>query len=273
MKKAIVSGSFDDLQLSHIDLLHAAAKSGPLQVLLLSDAAIAHRTGKPPKFTEAERKYLLESIRYVERVTLVDYAAQPDVVPDAWAVPPAVWIVDEAGHSAEKQTFCRARGLEYRCLTAKDLADCREPPLATPDFSSTRNRVIATGCFDWLHSGHVRFFEEVAVLGDLYVVVGHDDNIRLLKGEGHPLFIADQRRYMVQAVRFVKQALISTGHGWLDAEPEIERIRPHIYVVNEDGDRPEKRSYCEKLGIKYRVLKRLPKEGLPWRHSTLLRGF
>ena len=50
---------------------------------------------------------------------------------------------------------------------------------------------------------------------------------------------------MVQAsIRYVKQALISTGHGWMDAEPEIERIKPDMYAVNEDGDKPEKRAFC-----------------------------
>ena len=106
---------------------------------------------------------------------------------------------------------------------------------------STRQKVIVTGCYDWLHSGHVRFFEETSELGDLYVVVGHDENVRLLKGEGHPMFPQDERRYMVGAIKFVKQALISSGRGWMDAEPEIERIRPDIYAVNEDGDKPEKR--------------------------------
>jgi cytidyltransferase-like protein len=133
--------------------------------------------------------------------------------------------------------------------------------------------VIVTGCYDWFHSGHVRFFEEVSELGDLYVVVGHDDNVRMLKGEGHPLFPAAQRRYMAGAIRHVRKALISSGHGWLDAEPEIRRIRPDIYAVNEDGDRPEKREYCSAHGIEYRVLERLPKEGLPRRQSTELRGF
>jgi hypothetical protein len=67
--------------------------------------------------------------------------------------------------------------------------------------------------------------------------------------------------------------LISSGDGWLDAEPEILQIKPDIYAVNEDGDRPEKREYCEANGIEYRVLKRTPKEGLPRRQSTDLRGF
>jgi glycerol-3-phosphate cytidylyltransferase-like family protein len=103
--------------------------------------------------------------------------------------------------------------------------------------------------------------------------VGHDANVRLLKGEGHPLFPQDERRYLVQSIRYVKQALISTGHGWTDAEPEIALIKPDICAVNEDGDKPEKRSFCEAHGIQYVVLKRIPKEGLPQRQSTNLRGF
>jgi hypothetical protein len=78
---------------------------------------------------------------------------------------------------------------------------------------------------------------------------------------------------MVGAVRYVKQALVSTGWGWLDAEPEIARLRPDIYLVNEDGDKPEKREFCEAHGLRYVVLKRTPKEGLPRRSSTDLRGF
>ena len=110
-------------------------------------------------------------------------------------------------------------------------------------------------------------------MGDLYVVVGHDANIRLLKGQGHPLFPEAERRDMAGAVRYVKQALVATGDGWLDAEPEIKRLRPDIYAVNHDGDRPEKRAYCQAHGIEYRVLERIPKEGLPRRQSTNLRGF
>jgi cytidyltransferase-like protein len=130
-----------------------------------------------------------------------------------------------------------------------------------------------TGCYDWFHTGHVRFFEECSALGDLYVCAGNDENIRMLKGDGHPLFKQDERRYVVGSIRYVAQALINSGSGWLDAEPEIRRIQPHIYAVNEDGDKPEKRDYCKKHGIQYVVLKRTPKEGLPRRQSTDLRGF
>ena len=83
----------------------------------------------------------------------------------------------------------------------------------------------------------------------------------------------DERRYMVQSIRFVRQALISSGSGWMDAEPEIEKIRPDIYAFNEDGDKPEKREFCQKHGLEYVVLKRVPKEGLKSRESKILRGF
>jgi hypothetical protein len=59
----------------------------------------------------------------------------------------------------------------------------------------------------------------------------------------------------------------------MDAEPEIARIKPDIYAVNEDGDKPEKRAFCQQRGIDYVVLKRTPKVGLPRRESTILRGF
>jgi cytidyltransferase-like protein len=136
-----------------------------------------------------------------------------------------------------------------------------------------RKKVVVTGCYDWFHSGHVRFFEEVSAYGDLYVIVGHDANIRLLKGRGHPLLPQEERRYLAGSIRYVTQALISSGEGWVDAEPEIQRLKPDIYAVNEDGDRGGKREYCAQRGIQYLVLKRLPAPGLPGRSSTDLRGF
>jgi hypothetical protein len=71
----------------------------------------------------------------------------------------------------------------------------------------------------------------------------------------------------------VGRALVATGAGWLDAEPEIRAIKPDIYVVNEDGDRPEKKEFCTDNDIQYVVLHRAPRPGLPPRTSTDLRGF
>ena len=78
---------------------------------------------------------------------------------------------------------------------------------------------------------------------------------------------------MVSAVRYVTCALISSGMGWMDAEPEVIKYKPDSYLVNEDGDRPIKQEFCKKHNLEYIVLKRTPAEGLIRRSSTDLRGF
>jgi len=273
MQHSIVSGSFDDIRFRDIRFLEEASASGSLHVLLWSDDLIRTLTGKEPTFMEEERRYFLEAVRYVERVTVMDVPLDVNALPvEAWERP-LTWVVMEAEDAAEKRVFCSANNIQYRVVAESDLAQVSDMPQELSDVPAAAQKVVVTGCFDWLHSGHVRFFEETSELGDLYVVLGHDDNVKLLKGKGHPLFPEKQRRYMVQSIRFVKQALVSTGQGWMDAEPEIAVIKPDIYAVNEDGDKPEKRSFCEEHGLEYVVLKRLPKEGLPGRESTALRGF
>jgi cytidyltransferase-like protein len=272
MKTVVVTGSFDDLRSPHVRFLEEAAKLGDLHVLLWSDET-ARALGKEPKFAQKERLYLLRAIRYVSQVTLVTGQVDPNALPQIDALEPHMWVVDEQDDNAQKRAFCASRGLEYHVLCQDDLKGFPVLPYHAPDEPSSRKKVIVTGCFDWFHSGHVRFFEETSELGDLYVVLGHDENVRLLKGEGHPMFSQDERRYMVQSIRYVTQALISTGHGWMDAAPEIDRIQPDRYVVNEDGDKPEKRAFCAEHGLEYVVLKRTPKEGLEGRSSTNLRGF
>jgi cytidyltransferase-like protein len=282
MSSILVSGSFDDLRSPQVRLLHEASRLGAVQVLLWSDAQLSSVNGRPPKFRLEERRYLLEAIRCVRQVTVAEEPFDPDTIPGMGSLEGRVWAVGEADDRPARRAFAAECGLEYRVIPYRQLQgfpafEEPAPPGSTnsgeADPGPPNRKVLVSGCFDWFHSGHVRFFEEVSALGELFVVLGHDANVRLLKGEGHPLFPQEERRYLVQAVRHVKQALISTGGGWLDAEPEIEALRPDIYAVNEDGDKPEKREYCARHGIEYMVLKRTPKQGLPRRQSTTLRGF
>ena len=272
--RVLISGAFDDLRYPDIRFLDEAAQHGDVNVLLWSDPLVRRLRGQPPKFPAAERVYFLRSLRPVSQVEVVDSLASMDALPERLDSSPSTWVVREAEHNQAKEIFCRNRGLGYRVLTPRDLKGFPASPQPNADTGMPGGKkVIVTGCYDWLHSGHIRFFEEVRTHGELYVVLGHDANIRLLKGEGHPLFPQEQRRYVVGAVRFVTEALIATGHGWLDAEPEIERLKPDIYAVNEDGDKGGKREFCAKHGIQYLVLKRTPAPGLPPRSSTDLRGF
>jgi cytidyltransferase-like protein len=272
-KTVVVTGGFDDFKSQHVRLLEEASKLGDVRVLLWSDQTARALKGHAPNFPQAERLYLLQANRYVKDVRLITGPVDRDSIPHVGGTNPEIWVVEEASDNPRKRAYCELHRIEYLVLKKEGLKGFPVLPCDPKGERSSRKRVIVTGCYDWFHSGHVRFFEEVSGLGDLYVVVGHDANIKLLKGEGHPMFSQEERRYMVQSVRFVKQALISSGYGWMDAEPEVAVIKPHIYAVNEDGDVLEKRAFCEQHGIEYVVLKRTPKEGLPERKSTTLRGF
>lgn len=269
--QVIISGAFDDIRSRHLRFLEEAAKAGSLTVLLWPDETVAQQHGKPPKFPLAERLYFLKAVRHVSRVVPLPALADPNRLPKLAGLAPQIWMEDELNQTTERRTWCRQHGIEYRVLPAAQLSGFPEPP-PLPSLPG-RRKIVATGCYDWFHTGHVRFTEEASAHGDLYVIVGHDANIRLLKGEGHPLISEQERRYVVGSIKYVKQALISSGEGWLDADPEIRRLQPDAYVVNEDGDKGGKREYCQKLGIEYLVLKRTPAPGLPRRSSTDLRGF
>lgn len=278
MKRILVAGSFDDFRSRHVRLLHEAHRLGKVHVVLWSDRMMVAVTGRPPKFPTAERHYLVRTNRYVADVVLADDI--DNHVQSAYTlsesllrrVDPDIWLDIEGNQG--RAAFCASHGFEYLVLGAGDLAGFPEhDAVVDKRRANPRKKVVGTGCYDWFHSGHVRFFEEASEYGDLYVIVGHDENVRLLKGEGHPLCPEAERCYLVGSVRYVNRAMISTGRGWMDAEPEILALKADLYVVNEDGDKPEKQAFCREHGLEYLVLKRTPKDGLVGRSSTNLRGF
>lgn len=271
MTNVVVVGGFDDLRAPEMRFLHEASRLGALHVLLWSDEVITALTGAPPKFPQEERQYFIEAIRYVSDLTLVTDLCSAESFPETLAFAPNLWAVTEGEDTPEKRRTADRLGLAYRVLTEEELAGY--PVSETDTSDAPTQKVIVTGCYDWLHTGHIRFFEEAAAYGDLYVAVGNDENVQNLKGEGHPLFPEALRRYMVQSIRYVTQAVITKGMGWMDAAPNIAEIQPDIYLVNEDGDKPEKRAFCVEHGLEYVVLKREPAPGLDRRSSTDLRGF
>ena len=136
MTTVIASGSFDNLRSRHVRFLEEAAKLGELHVLLWSDDVARRLEGRAPKFPEAERQYLVEAVRYVNRVTLVTELDSPEDLIGLPGLPAAVSIsvarnlsglpltvaVDETDDTPAKRAFRAARGLTYRVFTAADLA-------------------------------------------------------------------------------------------------------------------------------------------------------
>ena len=267
--QVVASGGFDDLTSRDVRFLEEAAKLGELTVLVWPDALVKRVTGKAPKFPLAERGYFLNAFRYVSKVVTADASTDCDSLPANLAVD--IWADYGPTANPERAQYARENRFSYNAFSCDSLT--RFPEAQPAPMASEGKKVVVTGCYDWLHTGHVRFFEEVSGYGELYAIVGHDANIRLLKGDGHPLLPQEERRYMVGAIKYVKAALITSGDGWLDADPEIRKLKPDIYAVNEDGDTGGKREYCAARGIEYLVLQRTPAQGLPTRTSTDLRGF
>jgi cytidyltransferase-like protein len=131
-------------------------------------------------------------------------------------------------------------------------------------------KVFVSGCYDMLHSGHVEFFREASVYGDLYVALGSDKTVFELKGR-LPVNTELERLFMVKAISYVKDAFISKGAGALDFEQELRTLQPDYLIVNEDGHIPEKKKLCGELGIEYVILNRKPYKDIPERSTTILR--
>jgi cytidyltransferase-like protein len=266
----VVEASLDNLGSGDVRFLQEAARSGPVHLRIPSDALVEERTGAPPLFPADERLFLAESVRWVTSAAIVDRHVTA-VLPELVAAR-ATLVVREGDGVAAARLAAAAHGIRFRSVTAAETAGFQaiDPGV---ELAAEAPRVVVTGCYDWLHSGHIRFFMDAAAYGALHVVVGSDRNVALLKGPGHPLQGEELRRYMVGSVRSVYRGMVSSGTGWMDAEPEIAEIQPAFYVVNEDGDQADKRDFCVAHGIEYVVLRRVPHAGLQARSSTALRGF
>lgn len=128
-------------------------------------------------------------------------------------------------------------------------------------------KVLVSGCFDLLHGGHIAFFKTAAFYGKLYVSVGKDDNLLMLKGK-RPYFSQEERLFIVKSIKYVCEAFLSSGSGMLDFEPDIIRLKPDYFIVNKEGHTPEKERLCKNIGVEYLVLERIPEKGLPARSSS-----
>ena len=137
--------------------------------------------------------------------------------------------------------------------------------------SDQRPSVFVSGCFDLLHSGHIAFLEEASTYGEVYVSVGSDRTYFDLRGHP-PVHTEQERLFVVQSLGCVHKAFISRGTGILDFIEEFIELKPDVFLVNEDGNLPDKRHLCQRYNVEYKVLTRNPHEGLVARSSTELRS-
>jgi rfaE bifunctional protein nucleotidyltransferase chain/domain len=92
--------------------------------------------------------------------------------------------------------------------------------------------VLTNGCFDLLHTGHVRYLEQARDCGDaLIVAVNSDASVRELKGPDRPLNGELDRAEVLAALRCVDHVTIFTGKRVTDV---IRLLRPAIYAKGGD---------------------------------------
>jgi FAD synthetase len=101
--------------------------------------------------------------------------------------------------------------------------------------------VLASGVFDLLHLGHVRFLEEAKKAGGanakLIVVIAKDSTVENMKGR-KPIMAEDQRQALVQSLRVVDEAVV--GFEGLEIGEVIEKFKPDIIALGYDQLEVEK---------------------------------
>jgi D-glycero-beta-D-manno-heptose 1-phosphate adenylyltransferase len=92
--------------------------------------------------------------------------------------------------------------------------------------------VLANGCFDLLHVGHVRYLQAARALGDALVVgLNSDASVRRLKGPGRPVMPAAERAELLAAVSGVDLVVVFEEDS---ADALIERLRPDVHAKGTD---------------------------------------
>ena len=95
-----------------------------------------------------------------------------------------------------------------------------------------RRVVLANGCFDLLHVGHVRYLSAARGLGDALVVgLNSDASVRRLKGPGRPVIPADERAELIGALASVDLVVVFDDDS---AEALIARLRPDVHAKGTD---------------------------------------
>ena len=151
----------------------------------------------------------------------------------------------------------RSVGVSGRVVSLDEAADAarraRERGLAV---------VLANGCFDLLHVGHVRYLEGARAEADVLVVgVNGDASVRRLKGEGRPVLPEADRALLVAAVRAVDHVVVFADD---DVSRLLLALRPDVHCKGTDytPDTVPERGVVRSYGGRVAIV------GDPKRHDT-----
>src|SRR4030066_1232003 len=111
-----------------------------------------------------------------------------------------------------------------------------------PEMTKKGKVVLASGTFDLLHLGHVKYLEEAKKAGgknaQLIVIVAKDSTVEKRKGE-KPVMPEEQRRALVESLKVVDRAIL--GYKAFAMSQVIEGIKPDVIAVGYDQDKIEEK--------------------------------
>jgi FAD synthetase len=123
-----------------------------------------------------------------------------------------------------------------------------------------RKIVLASGVFDLLHLGHVKFLEEAKKTGgrnaELIVIVARDRTVEKRKGK-KPIMPENQRRALLESLKVVDEAIL--GYEDFNMQKVIEKIKPDIIAIGHDSHKTNMeqtvRNYITEKGSKIKIVK------------------
>lgn len=129
-----------------------------------------------------------------------------------------------------------------------------------------RRIVLAGGCFDILHIGHVTFLQKAKASGDtLILLLESDAAIKLLKGEKRPINNQNNRAIVLSAIEFVDFIIpLSKPFTGPDYQKLVSDLKPDIIAVTAgDPNIAQKKQQAKEVGgVVKIVLNQIPE------HST-----
>lgn len=116
-KKVLVVGFFDMFHSGHVEFLKIASTYGDVYVSVATDENSFVNKNKYPIYSEEERLFMVKSCKYISDAE-ISYGRK-DILsfePQLNSFSPDIFIINEDGHSKEKQKLCKSRGIEYIVL-------------------------------------------------------------------------------------------------------------------------------------------------------------
>lgn len=111
-KKVFVSGCYDMLHSGHVAFFQEASSHGDLYVGLGSDQTVYNLKGRKTINTNAERLYMVKSIRYVKEAWINSGSGLLDFEKELRELKPDIFFVNEDGFTPDKQALCKELGVE-----------------------------------------------------------------------------------------------------------------------------------------------------------------